>query len=106
MSEAIQKPRIARLALHNLRRTCRTGLSILRVPAHIAERVLNHVQPGAKEIGMISSRIRRRISSIERSGGYVSRRWTMSAMMRCAVSFGSRCAQSRPGCGVFKGEWI
>jgi integrase len=37
---------IARFTLHDLRRTCRTGLSVLRVPAHIAERVLNHVQPG------------------------------------------------------------
>ena len=32
--------------LHDLRRTCRTGLSRLKVEPHIAERVLNHVQPG------------------------------------------------------------
>jgi integrase len=32
--------------LHDLRRTCRTGLSQLKVEPHIAERVLNHVQPG------------------------------------------------------------
>jgi integrase len=32
--------------LHDLRRTCRTGLSRLKVLPHIAECVLNHVQPG------------------------------------------------------------
>jgi integrase len=32
--------------LHDLRRTCRTGLARLKVEPHIAERVLNHVQPG------------------------------------------------------------
>ena len=32
--------------LHDLRRTCRTGLSRLKVEPHIAERVLNHIQPG------------------------------------------------------------
>jgi integrase len=32
--------------LHDLRRTCRTGLSRLKVEPHVAERVLNHVQPG------------------------------------------------------------
>lgn len=30
--------------LHDLRRTCRTGLARLKVPPHIAERVLNHSQ--------------------------------------------------------------
>lgn len=37
---------IAEFTLHDLRRTCRTGLSALKVEPHIAERVLNHVQPG------------------------------------------------------------
>jgi integrase len=32
--------------LHDLRRTCRTGLARLKVEPHIAERVLNHRQPG------------------------------------------------------------
>jgi integrase len=35
---------IGAFTLHDLRRTCRTGLARLRVPPHIAERVLNHVQ--------------------------------------------------------------
>lgn len=35
---------IAPFTLHDLRRTCRTGLSRLGVPPHIAERVLNHAQ--------------------------------------------------------------
>ncbi len=37
---------IAAFTLHDLRRTCRTGLSVLKVEPHIAERVLNHAQPG------------------------------------------------------------
>lgn len=37
---------IAAFTLHDLRRTCRTGLSRLKVEPHIAERVLNHMQPG------------------------------------------------------------
>lgn len=37
---------IAAFNLHDLRRTCRTGLARLKVEPHIAERVLNHVQPG------------------------------------------------------------
>ena len=35
---------IAAFHLHDLRRTCRTGLAKLRIPPHIAERVLNHAQ--------------------------------------------------------------
>jgi len=44
--ERFQKRGIAAFTLHDLRRTCRTGLSRLKVEPHIAERVLNHVQPG------------------------------------------------------------
>jgi integrase len=35
---------IAPFTLHDLRRTCRTGLAMLKVEPHVAERVLNHVQ--------------------------------------------------------------
>jgi integrase len=35
---------ISEFTLHDLRRTCRTGLSRLKVLPHIAERVLNHAQ--------------------------------------------------------------
>lgn len=35
---------IQEFTLHDLRRTCRTGLSALKVEPHIAERVLNHAQ--------------------------------------------------------------
>lgn len=44
---------IARFTLHDLRRSCRTGLARLRVPPHIAERVLNHAQekiPGTYDV--------------------------------------------------------
>ena len=44
--ERFEKRGIAQFTLHDLRRTCRTGLSRLKVEPHIAERVLNHVQPG------------------------------------------------------------
>jgi integrase len=37
---------IEAFTLHDLRRTCRTGLARLGVETHVAERVLNHVQPG------------------------------------------------------------
>lgn len=37
---------IAPFTLHDLRRTCRTGLAALKIEPHIAERILNHLQPG------------------------------------------------------------
>ena len=37
---------IKKFTLHDLRRTCRTGLAALKVEPHVAERVLNHTQPG------------------------------------------------------------
>lgn len=42
--ERFQKLGIAPFTLHDLRRTCRTGLGRLKVPPHIAERCLNHAQ--------------------------------------------------------------
>lgn len=44
--DRFKKRGITAFTLHDLRRTCRTGLSRLKVEPHIAERVLNHVQPG------------------------------------------------------------
>lgn len=44
---------ITRFTLHDLRRTCRTGLARLRIPPHVAERVLNHAQekiPGTYDV--------------------------------------------------------
>ena len=38
--------KIKAFTLHDLRRTVRTGLARLKVPPHVAERVLNHAQPG------------------------------------------------------------
>ncbi|HEX4413599.1 MAG TPA: site-specific integrase, partial [Lacipirellulaceae bacterium] len=40
----MKKLRIAEFTLHDLRRTCRTGLARLKVAPHVAERVLNHAQ--------------------------------------------------------------
>ena len=37
---------IEAFTLHDLRRTCRTGLARLKVEPHVAERVLNHTQEG------------------------------------------------------------
>lgn len=39
-----RKAKISAFTLHDLRRTCRTGLAGLKVAPHIAERVLNHAQ--------------------------------------------------------------
>ncbi|MGH8229783.1 MAG: tyrosine-type recombinase/integrase [Steroidobacteraceae bacterium] len=44
--ERFKERGIEAFTLHDLRRTCRTGLARLKVEPHIAERVLNHVQPG------------------------------------------------------------
>ena len=42
--ERMRKLGIAEFTLHDLRRTCRTGLARLKIAPHIAERVLNHAQ--------------------------------------------------------------
>ncbi len=43
---ALAAKHIQPFTLHDLRRTVRTGLARLKVAPHIAERVLNHAQPG------------------------------------------------------------
>jgi integrase len=35
---------IGAITLHDLRRTCRTGLAKLKIAPHVSERVLNHAQ--------------------------------------------------------------
>jgi integrase len=52
-SARFEKLAIRPFTLHDLRRTCRTGLARLRVAPHIAERVLNHAQeriPGTYDV--------------------------------------------------------
>jgi len=44
--ETLAEHGVQAFTLHDLRRTVRTGLARLRVQPHIAERVLNHAQPG------------------------------------------------------------
>jgi integrase len=44
--ETLAEHGVAGFTLHDLRRTVRTGLSRLKIQPHIAERVLNHAQPG------------------------------------------------------------
>lgn len=48
--ERFEKRGINAFTLHDLRRTCRTGLSRLKVEPHIAERILNHAQPGIEGV--------------------------------------------------------
>jgi integrase len=43
-ADRFRKQGIGPFHLHDLRRTCRTGLARLKIPPHIAERVLNHAQ--------------------------------------------------------------
>jgi integrase len=45
-----KKHGIAQFTLHDLRRTCRTGLARLKVPNDIAERVLNHARNGIEGV--------------------------------------------------------
>jgi integrase len=42
--ERFKARKVQAFTLHDLRRTCRTGLARLKVAPHVAERVLNHVQ--------------------------------------------------------------
>lgn len=42
--DRFKEAKIEAFTLHDLRRTCRTGLARLKVEPHIAERVLNHAQ--------------------------------------------------------------
>jgi integrase len=44
--ESLRKINVKDFVFHDLRRTCRTGLAQLKIPPHIAERCLNHAQPG------------------------------------------------------------
>jgi integrase len=44
--KALAQKKIKPFTLHDLRRTVRTGLARLQVAPHIAERCLNHAQPG------------------------------------------------------------
>lgn len=51
--ERFKELKVAPFTLHDLRRTCRTGLARLKVEPHIAERVLNHAQeriPGTYDV--------------------------------------------------------
>ena len=43
---SFEKLKIAPFTAHDLRRSCRTGLAKLGIVPHVAERVLNHKQPG------------------------------------------------------------
>ena len=45
-----KKAGIQKFTLHDIRRTCRTGLSRLGVLPHVAERILSHRQPGVEAV--------------------------------------------------------
>jgi integrase len=42
--------KIDAFTLHDLRRTCRTGMGKLKIQTHVAERVLNHKLPGIVDV--------------------------------------------------------
>jgi integrase len=44
--ETLSEHGVKAFTLHDLRRTVRTGLSKLKIQPHVAERILNHKQPG------------------------------------------------------------
>jgi integrase len=59
--------------LHDLRRTCRTGLSRLRVPPHIAERVLGHAQDRIQRTYDVHSYVDEKRQALQLWADHVSR---------------------------------
>lgn len=66
-------PRAARFTLHDLRRTCRTGLARLKVEPHIAERVLNHAQPGIAAVYDRHAYLKKQRAALEKWTDYLRR---------------------------------
>jgi integrase len=62
---------VAPFTLHDLRRTCRTGLAKLKVQPHIAERVLNHVQDGIAAVYDVHSYIEEKRDALDKWSSYL-----------------------------------
>ena len=69
---ALAKLKVKAFTLHDLRRTVRTGLARLQVPPHIAERVLNHAQPGVIAVYDRHAYLAEKRGALERWAGHLS----------------------------------
>jgi integrase len=58
--------------LHDLRRTCRTGLGRLKIEPHISERVLNHVQHGIAGVYDRAEYLDEKRAALEKWAEYLS----------------------------------
>lgn len=67
-----QEVGVAPFALHDLRRTCRTGLARLGVAPHVAERVLNHAQPGVEGVYDRHAYLDEKRDALDRWAGHVA----------------------------------
>ena len=62
----LAKRGVAPFTLHDLRRTCRTGLARLGVLPHVAERVVNHVQDGVAGVYDIHTYMNEKRAALEK----------------------------------------
>jgi integrase len=63
---------VAAFTLHDLRRTCRTGLAKLKVPPHIAERVVNHTQDAMVMVYDLHEYIEEKRDALEKWAAYLA----------------------------------
>jgi integrase len=70
-TERFKKQGIENFTLHDLRRTCRTGLARLGVAPHIAERVLSHSQPGVVGVYDRYQYLKEKRDALEQWAGHV-----------------------------------
>lgn len=74
MKKALEKkidPALDPWTLHDLRRTCRTGLSRLKVPEHIAERCLGHAVRGIERTYNVHDYQDEKAAALTAWGGFV-----------------------------------
>jgi len=62
---------IPEFTVHDLRRTCRTGLTSLRVPREVAERILNHAPPRLEATYDRHEPLAEMRTALERWGGHL-----------------------------------
>ena len=71
--KSFEKLKVAPFTAHDLRRTCRTGLAKLKIEPHVAERVLNHKQPGIVGVYDVHTYAPEMREALEKWGTHLSR---------------------------------
>jgi integrase len=66
-------PQVNAFTLHDLRRTCRTGLSRLGVDEETAERVIGHLPQGITRVYDMHARLEERRAALEKWAAFVTR---------------------------------